>query len=86
MKRNIHLIKNNMKKLLFVLVSVLVTGCADVTQTLYKSKYQRQTLSKFGKSKNYSSGGFRYVPSRKRGDLRHPAVTRDTYKYKKGFE
>lgn len=74
-----------MKKLVLLLLVGMMTSCADVTQMYYSSQYQRQTLSKFGKKRNYLKGSSRYVPARKNGSYRHPAVTTDTYKYVKQF-
>lgn len=64
-----------MKKVIYLLVLACMASCADVTQMSYRSKYQKQTLSKFSKKKSN-----RYVSARKRGDYRHPMVTKDTYK------
>ena len=74
-----------MKKVIYLLALTCMMSCADVTQSYYGSKHQRKTLVKFGKKRNYSNAGERYVPSRKRGNYRHPAVTKDTYKRLKQF-
>ena len=74
-----------MKKLVLFLIVCITTSCADVTQGYYGSKHQQRTLAKFGKKRGYSKTGERYVPGSKRGDYKHPAVTKDTYKRLKQF-
>lgn len=70
-----------MKKiLLFSIIAILSTSCADVTQFSYRSQYQRQNLAKFHKKRGYQKGSANYVAPRKRGSFRHPAITIDTQK------
>lgn len=73
------------KNLLLFLMLFLVPACVVPQSGL--TIYQVKNVNKFSKKKNYrpnkGKNGPRYVPPRKRGELNHPAVTKETRKIKK---
>ena len=68
-----------MKKLLsYLMIAMLFASCA-VPEGM--SSYQAHNARKFSHKKHYrTSAGPRYVRPRKRGEVMHPAVTKETRK------
>jgi hypothetical protein len=70
-----------MKNIVIVFViAAMFSSCADTTQAVYKSRYQKQTLTKFSKKKGYRKASANYVPFRKQGAPNTPTVTKETRK------
>lgn len=71
-----------MKKLLFyLLIAIAVTSCSVPSGM---SAYQAKNMRKFSAKKNYrTANGPRYVRPGRRGEIWHPAVTKQTRKIKK---
>lgn len=69
-----------MRKIIPLFIIVLLSSCADVTQMSYRSKYQRQNMTKFGRVRGYQKGSSNYVPASRRGAYSHPAVRPETSK------
>jgi hypothetical protein len=69
-----------MKKLL-LLFMVIMTVSSCVTPQSGLTAYQTKNLHKFSNKKNYRTiNGPRYVRPRKRGEVMHPAVKKETRK------
>jgi hypothetical protein len=70
---------------LLLLGFLLITSCFTPQSGL--STYQSKNVVKFSKKKNYrpnkGKNGPKYVRPGKRGELYHPAVTKETRKIKK---
>lgn len=70
---------------LLLLGFLVVTSCFTPQSGL--TVYQTKNITKFSKKKNYrpnkGSSGPKYVRPGKRGDLYHPAVTKETRKIQK---
>ncbi|NBT86368.1 MAG: hypothetical protein EBT45_07765 [Alphaproteobacteria bacterium] len=68
-----------MKKLLsYLLIATMFASCA-VPEGM--SAYQAHNVAKFNRKKHYrTSAGPRYVRPKKRGNIMHPAVKRETRK------
>jgi hypothetical protein len=77
-----------MKKLLLYLMMIVAASSCVVPQS-GMSVYQTKNVKKFSKKKNYrpnkGQSGPRYVPPRKRGNLRHPAVPKQVYKERRSI-
>lgn len=75
-----------MKKLLLYFVAImLISSC--VTPQSGLTVYQQKNINKFSKKKNYrpnkGQSGPRYIRPGKRGEINHPAVTKQTRKIRK---
>jgi hypothetical protein len=57
---------------LLILFGIAITSCSSLE---YNTKHQASTLRNFQKQKHGN-----YVPTRKRSDVMHPAVTKATRK------
>ena len=67
-----------MKKLLFVALVALISSCS-IQDNL--TSYQSHNVRKFCRTKHIRpQAGPRYIRPRKRGDITHPAVTKQTRK------
>jgi hypothetical protein len=74
-----------MKKLLLILViAVSITSC---TTSYYSgSAYQAKSINRFSKKKHIRpTEGPRYIRPGRRGDINHPAVSKQTRKTLKRF-
>ena len=75
-----------MKKLLFHLMLIVATSSCVVPQSGL-TVYQQKNINKFSKKKNYrpnkGKNGPRYVRAGRRGEINHPAVTKQTRKIRK---
>ena len=60
---------------LLILFGITITSCSSLE---YNTQHQTSTLRNFSKQKHRS-----YVPFRKRSDVMHPTVTKETRKYLK---
>ena len=70
-----------MKNIVIVfVVAVMFSSCADTTQAVYKSRHQKQTLTKFSKKKGTRKASANYVPFRRQGAPNTPTVTKETRK------
>jgi len=73
------------KNLFLFLMIFFVPSCVGTQSGL--TTYQVKNVNKFSQKKNYrpnkGKNGPRYVAPRKRGEINHPAVTKETRKIKK---
>jgi hypothetical protein len=69
--------QNNMKKLLsYLMIAIMFASCATPSGM---SAYQAKNMRKFSAKKNYRTAkGPRYVRPGRRGEIWHPAVTKET--------